>query len=547
MRIKHLMILIGFVMIGAVPLRAATNLYEKSNQPMVKVVKSPKKSSQGEYSHDWKAYPKTAKKPGQAKVLVERETPKTVRPNQDYTYIIKVTNKSYFKVDNVIVTEKLPAGFKLQKAVPAPEIRGNDLKWNLGIMAPDQKEIITVTGRASQTGKLVHRGNSKVNFSLNPMFTMTEVVEPSLHISAKNYPDKVIVGEVFPVQLAVVNVGSTTISDAKLANDLPYNMVTNSGDRKISRLLGSLELGQTKLINLKLKALKTGSFDNRFVVTAKDGVTAKASVKILAQKPNLKLTMDAPKMRFVGNVIHYNLKITNVGDGDAKNLEATLQIPGSIDFVSANEGGKQYGRRIQWRLASLEPKESKELDVRVKAKEIKNIKAVAKVQAFAATPREASVSTSVEGIAALLLEVDDINDPVPVGETETYVIKVTNQGSLPATNIRISCDLEDSMQFKSSKGPTKVVKGLEDGGKSFMKTAKNDTKAEELKAGNKKLSSGNKVIFLPLKSLAPGKEAVWRVVIKALKEGDFRFNVNVVSDQLTRPVSENESTTFYND
>ncbi|MBN2641194.1 MAG: hypothetical protein JXR78_06055, partial [Victivallales bacterium] len=71
--------------------------------------------------------------------------------------------------------------------------------------------------------------------------------------------------------------------------------------------------------------------------------------------------------------------------------------------------------------------------------------------------------------------------------------------------------------------------------------------AVEPAAADKALKKGKVITFAPLASLAPGKDAVWRVVIKALKEGDYRFNANVISDQLTRPVNENESTTFYND
>jgi uncharacterized repeat protein (TIGR01451 family) len=293
--------------------------------------------------------------------------------------------------------------------------------------------------------------------------------------------------------------------------------------------------------------MKTGLYKNKFVVVAKDGVSANASIETFARRPQLKLNLSAPSMRFVGNVIKYNIKVSNIGDGNANNMQTKLQIPDATAFISANEGGKlEKGNTIVWETTSLQPKESKELVARVKAKEIRKVKAVAETSAFAAKPQEASVETSIEGIAALLLKVDDINDPVPVGETETYVIKVTNQGSLPATNIRISCDLEESMEFEKSNGPTKAaIAGAEgEGAAILMRKAGKVVKSSSISG---ELKKGKILVFEPLSSLAPGKEAVWQVVIKALKAGDFRFNVNVISDQLTRPVNENESTTFYND
>jgi uncharacterized repeat protein (TIGR01451 family) len=506
------------------------------------------KKTETDTNYSWKAYPNTAKTPSDAKLLVERESPKTVRPNEEYTYVVKVTNQSYYKIDDVTITEKLPDGFKLIKATPSPEKRGNDLKWDLGVIAPDQKEIITITGKVAKVGKFYHTGNARANFNLNRMLAITEVIEPSLQIKQKSKaPENVIVGEIFPVKLFVNNIGSADVANAKMNHVFPENMTTKDGLRKVTFDLGDIGLGQSKTVDLELKALKTGLYRNKFVVVAKDGVSASTSIETYARKPNLRLRLSAPKMRFVGNVIKYSIKVSNTGDGNANNMKTTLDIPSATQFISANEGGKLDKGVIVWDTTSLEPNESKDLIARVKAKQITNVTATARTEAFAADAKKASVDTSIEGIAALLLKVDDINDPVPVGETETYVVKVTNQGSLPATNIRISCDLEDSMKFVKSSGPTKgAIAGAEgEGAAILMHKAGKAVKA--VKASDGELKKGKILVFEPLSSLAPGKEAVWQIVIKALKPGDFRFNVNVISEQLTRPVNENESTTFYKD
>jgi hypothetical protein len=57
---------------------------------------------------------------------------------------------------------------------------------------------------------------------------------------------------------------------------------------------------------------------------------------------------------------------------------------------------------------------------------------------------------------------------------------------------------------------------------------------------------GNQVVFDSLPALQPGATAEWRVVIKARKAGDVRFTAVVESDQLSEPVTFNESTNFYN-
>jgi hypothetical protein len=51
-------------------------------------------------------------------------------------------------LDEIILTEKLPANFTMTSVIPQPKKRGNVLMWNFGFMAPGQKEIITITGKA---------------------------------------------------------------------------------------------------------------------------------------------------------------------------------------------------------------------------------------------------------------------------------------------------------------------------------------------------------------------------------------------------------------
>ena len=57
--------------------------------------------------------------------------------------------------------------------------------------------------------------------------------------------------------------------------------------------------------------------------------------------------------------------------------------------------------------------------------------------------------------------------------------------------------------------------------------------------------SGRVITFAPLGSLASKKEAVYRVTLKADREGDVRFAVQMTSAELTSPVDETEATRLY--
>ena len=98
---------------------------------------------------------------------------------------------------------------------------------------------------------------------------------------------------------------------------------------------------------------------------------------------------------------------------------------------------------------------------------------------------------------------------------ETYEVAVTNQGSMAATNVRIACTLEDNMTYVSSSGPTGA--NIE----------------------------GATIGFAPLPILEPKARATWQVRVNAVKPGDVRFEVEMIGDQLTRPVRETEATNVY--
>jgi uncharacterized repeat protein (TIGR01451 family) len=116
-------------------------------------------------------------------------------------------------------------------------------------------------------------------------------------------------------------------------------------------------------------------------------------------------------------------------------------------------------------------------------------------------------ATKVVGIAAILLEVIDLEDPIQVGKEVTYEIRVTNQGSATGSNIRLVCTLPASQQFVSGDGASAVK------------------------------VNGQTVTMDALPSLEAKGLATWKLVVKAVAEDDARFLVELNSDQFARHLS----------
>lgn len=473
------------------------------------------KSAQIEMGYSWQGFPRTATSASTSQILVEKFIPREVKPDREYSYEIKVTNQSRYRVDQVVLTERLPNNFVLVRANPAPSDRWERvLQWDLGNLSPRQKEIITITGKAVQPGTLEHNGNSEMNISLGQLTSIIDVIEPLFEFNLEA-PPSVIITDPIPVELTFRNAGTAPVRGAQLVHSLPEGLLTSDGSRKIEVYIGDLQPGEAKLIDLELQAQSVGVYETTFVATALDGLTAEATMKVAVQKPKLLVEASAPHMRFVGNTVKYDISVKNVGDAVANETTIEQTVPSGMKFLSANEGGLLKGGIVEWKVGSLQPGETKTVQSSLEGVDKFTAEVSATAYAVAAESESAYVSTDIVGIPALVIRMGDINDPVAVGETETYTIQVENTGSLAATGVVIKCILEDTMEFVSTEGPTpsNVV--------------------------------GKVVTFETLPVLDIGQMEEWRAIVRAKQEGDVRFTVSVECDQLTSPVTENEATNFY--
>ena len=465
----------------------------------------------------WHVFPGTEKNPQSAKLLVERRVPKSITPNQVYTFYLKVTNQSMYKVDHVVVVEDLPENFSYVSAQPSPTIKGNTLTWKLGMMAPRQKETIIIKGKALRPGTIEHDGKAIIAYNLGNMTTVMDVIEAKLSMSL-NHPTNAVVSDTIPVKITLSNLGTANVEDAKLVHKLPKGLTTVSGNTLISENIGTIMPNDTSTINIDLKASVSGKYSEDLVVKGKNGIQADAKLNITVGQPVFSVVAKAPRKRFVGNKIPLYLELKNKGDGIARDTKTVLNIPQNTKFISATQGGNLTGNQVIWDIGTLEPSSSRKLSVILEGKTISSLSTTAITTAHAANTVTSNFKTEIAGIPALLISLSDVNDPVPVGGYETYNISINNQGSLAAKDVVVKCKLESAMQYVGVKGPT-VKQSIEN----------------------------NILTLKPLANLAPGDSATWKVTVKAIKPGDVRFEVYTESKQLTRPVFENESTNFYSD
>lgn len=454
--------------------------------------------------------------PTESKLVLEKTYPEIITLGKEYTYTIKVINPTNVPLMGVKVTEVIPSGFSFISSEPAVAgEEGDKTVWNLGTLEAGKSSVIKVTGKAAAKQDLPCCTAAEY-YSQGALCMETKVVEPGLTVAVRS-AQQTTACETIPLVYTVKNIGDTAICNVVLTGGLPTGVTTGKGESVITSALGTLKPGETKEVKAIAQAKQTGSYS--FTANARSqaaGIEASAvPSSTLVNQPKLLVNVTSnTATTYVGRPMNFTVSVQNVGDTVSKNtvLEAVLSSNARVESASGN--GSVSGRTIRWNIGDLEAGASKEYDLKLLGGDSGSAMVEASVSGACAEMADASASTEIKGIPALLIEVIDIYDPIEVGANETYQIVVTNQGSATAHNIKLVAELE-GMTFVSGRGPT-AVSGM-----------------------------GETVNIMPLAALEPKNNATWDIVVTGVKAGDLRFKVIMTGDDLTRSVEETESTHVY--
>ncbi len=445
-------------------------------------------------------------------LLLEKTVPAEVMVGQAFSYQYNVINLTPYPIHDVVVHDRVTGNFTVDSSSPQSSGVSNGVAtWNIGELGPREAKTISVTGKAAEEGVITGCGWA----SYSPILCEPiRVVKANLEL-VKTGPAQVTICDPIPYTVTVRNTGSSVLTNVQISDQMDDGLRSSAGGNSASFDVGTLQPGQSRQVTLAATATRTGEFTNVAKATSDQGVEAEDSVTTVVTAPSLSISCTTPEQRFVGRPIEVCATVTNSGNAASDGTVVEVAVPAGASFRGASSGGQLVGNKVVWNLGSLAADGSTEVCANFVGTTVGTLNFSAMANGGCADPASSSCSTIVSGIPAVLLEVIDIEDPIEVGSNETYEITVTNQGSADDTNIKIVCTLEDSQTHVSSGGATSSS------------------------------VSGQVVSFAPLPRLAPDAKAKWTVVIKAASAGDVRFSVQMDTDNITRPVNENESTNQY--
>jgi uncharacterized repeat protein (TIGR01451 family) len=434
--------------------------------------------------------------------------------SQPFNYEIVLRNPGSATVFHVQVEDELPPGARMIKAEPKAEVQGQKLFWDLGSVEAGAERRLKVEVQPAGEGEF--QSHATATFATSSSLR-TRITKPRLTL-AKFAPEKVQLGNKVLFRLVITNTGTGPATHVLLRDHLPPELEHPQGTL-IEGDVGTLAAGESKTITLEATAIKGGRVVNQAEVTADDGLQASARVELLVTEPALLLRKTGPKHGILRRELEHRLEVVNPGQAPATSVHVVDTLPEGLEVVSASNGGTYTAdtRMVDWNVGTLAPGETHVVTLRMLAKTAGDFLNQAVARADRGLEAKAGAPVHVEGIAALTFEVVDLDDPVEVGAETTYEIRVVNQGSAPALNVQIQTVVPDGMTPLGGDGPS----------------------ASHVE--------GQKVSFDPVPKLAGRADALFRVRVRAVKKGDWRFKAYLTCDQLQRPVYEEESTLVYDD
>lgn len=445
-------------------------------------------------------------------IRLDRLAPAQVPVNVPFDYTLKVTNVAETPLHEVVVLEHLAKNFSLHSSNPETEKVEGDLSWKVGSLDPQASRELKVSGIATAADNI--KPCATVTFVVPPVCADITVVEPKLTLTA-TAPKEVLVSDPIELQFVVMNEGTGTAEGVQIVDTLPAGLRTMEDRTELVLNVGTLAPGQSRQLSGSCRAARTGEYVTQVVASANGGLKAEATTTTIVRQPVLAITKTGPARQYIGRPITYEITVTNTGDAPAALTTVEDTIPQGAQGVQTSPTGAVLGSKVMWQLGTLAVNASKKVSITYALTAAGSLAQAATAAAVCADTVTATAETTVYGIAALLLEVIDTDDPVQVGGRTTYMITATNQGSSPSTNVQVTMAVEDAQEIVAASGSTPVT------------------------------IEGNTARSAPLATLAPKAKATWRVTVKALKEGDVRFRTTMTTAELGRNVEETEATQLY--
>ncbi|MDW5593827.1 SdrD B-like domain-containing protein [Conexibacter stalactiti] len=408
-----------------------------------------------------------------------------VKLGETVTYTLTARNDGPGTADDVVVTDDMPDGLALIGASSSKgscASAGNDVRCELGRLAPGQVETITVTARPLVAGRHVNNAEITSPGDRDPRDNRDEreieTPRPNVSLVKSVSSPTVKLGESVTYALFVRNHGPGSARQVVVSDQMPQQlMVTGvttpvgtcaTAGSAITCQLGTLAEGQQVTVTVTARAVRTGTAINNAEVRSPDDGDPRDNrdrreVRIQTPDVSIVKSVSARRVR-LGQSVTYTLLARNNGPGIAEQVAVTDTLPSRLKLTGARTAVGNCttrGNRLRCSLGTLT--EGQQVRITVRARAIKTGRAIN--NAVIGASEDSNPRNNRDSVPVVIPKVDlGLTKTVDrrvlrVGQTATYTITVTNPTKVALRSVRTCDDLPSGLAFVRASPRARLIRG----------------------------------------------------------------------------------------
>ena len=285
-------------------------------------------------------------------LALTKSGPATALLNANFDYTITVTNNGDGAATGATVVDTLPAGLTYVSSDPAGAASGSTVTWNVGDLAPDASETITLTVRGTAGGAKVNvaTASSGGNSFQPEARATTTILVPDITVEKTGRP-AMFVGNQVTYTLTAGNSGDAALTGVTITDTIPTGMsyVTSSPAGTLSNdgaqvtwSVGSLAVNAETSVTVTLQGDQVTTVTNTAGASSTEGATDSTTLDISilpAPGANIQIT-DSFDPVSEGEEVDFTVTVSNQGRSPMTNVRIVVPIPTEFTIVSTSDSAQ---------------------------------------------------------------------------------------------------------------------------------------------------------------------------------------------------------------
>jgi hypothetical protein len=338
-------------------------------------------------------------------IEIDQKMPERVEPTSSFQIDILVRNTGTAAVEELVVTDVVPAGYEVLEANPVADRVQGTLTWRAGRLGPREQWLLRLR-LGPKAGEVPAPPCNTVDATFQQRSSSvcsSQLVRPELVLNVST-PPAVFTGQPVALQFTVSNQGSLPARDVTLQAQLAEGLVHPQGS-DLEAAIGTLGPGESHPLTLKVSASRSGELRSKLIVRAQGTAPVEQEVVLHVEESKLNLVVKGPEVLHLEWTGLYELTVQNEGTGPARQLVVIASLPEGIAFDRASDKGvyDQRTHSIRWELGEMRAGEKRALAWNGKARTVGDLECKVRLVSGQRTHREAVWTTRVvpEGTTTL--------------------------------------------------------------------------------------------------------------------------------------------------